>query len=290
MAQRILASEQVGQLFVETARGRDRIEYTEYGSGDAWVVLVPPVLAPRRVQARLARSLAASGLHVVVPDLLGHGRSDRPADPLSYSVTAFAEQVVALLDHLGAAQAVLGGTALGANVALEAAALAPTRVRGLLLDAPVLDDALAIELAVLAPLMYVGRFVPLGVHAARWATLPVPRRLAPRPVRRLMDALDQRPGALAALAHGVLFGRLGPSYADRAGIGVPALVVARPRDPFHPASDAEALAEQLPQATLEVAAPLEWRRSPERLDLLATRFALDCSRGSGIRRPRRGGA
>ena len=54
-------------------------------------------------------------------DLLGHGRSDRPEDPLVYSMTAFGGQVVALLDHLGAAQAVIGGTSLGANVSLEVA-------------------------------------------------------------------------------------------------------------------------------------------------------------------------
>ncbi|TIC84936.1 alpha/beta hydrolase [Nocardioides sp. GY 10113] len=273
---------------MDTARGRDRIEYTEYGAGEAWLVLVPPVLAPRRVQARLARSLAASGLHVVVPDLLGHGRSDRPADPLSYSVTGFAEQVVALLDHLGAQQAVVGGTALGANIALETAVVAPGRVRGLILDAPVLDDALAVEIALLAPVMYLARFAPFGVHAARWATRPVPRRLVPSLVRRTIDALDQRPGPLAALVHGVLFGRLGPSYDERRSIAVPALVVARPRDPLHPASDAESLADQLPGATLEVAAPLEWRRSPERLDLLVTRFALECGKPPrGIRRSRR---
>ena len=53
---------------------------------------------------------------MVTLDLLGHGRSDRPADPLVYSMSAFADQVVALLDHLGAAQAVIGGTSLGANV------------------------------------------------------------------------------------------------------------------------------------------------------------------------------
>src|SRR6185295_18303249 len=47
----------------------------------------------------LARALAAEGLHVVTLDLLGHGRSDRPADPLVYSMTAFGEQVIALLDH-----------------------------------------------------------------------------------------------------------------------------------------------------------------------------------------------
>src|SRR3954454_20685339 len=112
-----LVSERIGQLFVDDRR----IESTEYGSGPSWVVLVPGQLMPRRMHQPLARKLAASGAHVVTVDLLGHGRSDRPHDPMLYSTTAFAEQVVGLLDHLGADRAVVGGTSLGANVALEVA-------------------------------------------------------------------------------------------------------------------------------------------------------------------------
>jgi pimeloyl-ACP methyl ester carboxylesterase len=128
----MLVSERIGQFFVELESGRDRLEYTEYGAGDAWVVLLHGQLMPRRMHAPLARALAADGLHVVTLDLLGHGRSDRPADPLVYSMTTWAEQVVALLDHLGADQAVVGGTSLGANVSLEVAVSAPERVRGLI--------------------------------------------------------------------------------------------------------------------------------------------------------------
>ena len=127
----MLVSERIGQFFVESDAGRDRLEFTEYGSGDPWVVLLHGLLMPRRMQQPLARAMAAQGLHVVTLDLLGHGRSDQPADPLVYSMSAFAEQVVALLDHLGAERAVVGGTSLGANVALETAVLAPERVAGL---------------------------------------------------------------------------------------------------------------------------------------------------------------
>ena len=73
------------------------------------MVLLHGQLMPRRMHQPLARALAAEGLHVVTLDLLGHGRSDRPADPLVYSMSSFADQVVALLDHLGAEQAVIGG-------------------------------------------------------------------------------------------------------------------------------------------------------------------------------------
>src|ERR1700754_970257 len=106
----MLVSERVGQLFHDSGAGRGRLEFTEYGAGPHWVVLLPCQLMPRRMHQPLARTLASQGLHVVTLDLLGHGRSDRPADPVVYSVPAFAQQVLALLDHLGAEQAVVGGT------------------------------------------------------------------------------------------------------------------------------------------------------------------------------------
>ena len=109
----MLVSERVRQFFFDSGAGQERLEYTEYGAGPHWVVLLHGQLMPRRMQQPLARALAVEGLHVVTLDLLGHGRSDRPADPLVYSMTAFAEQVVALLDHLGAERAVVGGTSLG---------------------------------------------------------------------------------------------------------------------------------------------------------------------------------
>src|SRR6478752_7409036 len=158
----MLVSERIGQFFVESDGGRDRLEYTEYGSGDEWVVLLHGLLMPRRMQQPLARAMAAQGLHVVTLDLLGHGRSDQPADPLVYSMTSFGEQVVALLDHLGAEQAVIGGTSLGSNVSLEVADVAPERVRGLLLEMPVLDNALEAGLIAFGLLMFLARFVPLS--------------------------------------------------------------------------------------------------------------------------------
>src|SRR6478609_6056548 len=165
----MLVSERIGQFFLETDVSRDRLEFTEFGAGDAWVVLVPGELTTRRMQQPLARALATAGMHVVTLDLLGHGRSDRPVDPQAYSVTAFAEQVVALLDHLGVAQAVVGGPSLGANVALETAAIAPERVRGLILEAPVLDNGVEAGILTFGPLLLTARFLPLAVTALRRA-------------------------------------------------------------------------------------------------------------------------
>ena len=52
----MLVSERIGQFFLDTEAGRDRIEYTEYGSGVEWVVLVQGQLIPRSMHDPLARA------------------------------------------------------------------------------------------------------------------------------------------------------------------------------------------------------------------------------------------
>src|SRR3954451_19905024 len=122
--------------------GGHRLAYTSYGEGPRVTVLVHGLLLSRRMHATLAAALAERGNRVITLDLLGHGRSDRPADMWRYSMTAFGEQVIALLDHLEVDEAVVLGTSLGANTALEAAALARERLRGMVVEMPVLDHAL----------------------------------------------------------------------------------------------------------------------------------------------------
>lgn len=273
----MLVSERIGQFFIENVNGRDRLEYTEYGSGDHWVVLLHGQLMPRRMHQPLARELAAAGMHVVTLDLLGHGRSDRPADPLVYSVTDFAHQVQALLDHLGIDRAVVGGTSLGANVSLEVAANHPERVRGLVLEMPVLNNAVEAAILAFAPLLFAARFLPASVRAVRLVTRPIPRGVIPFWAGIALDTLDQRPESVAAVVHGMFFGRVAPSARQRRAITAPALVIGHPSDPIHPAADAAMLAEELPHATfVKARSILEWRLTPARLDEIAVDFARSC--------------
>ncbi len=268
-----LVSERVGQYFVEG----HRLEYTEYGGGDRWVVLLHGQLMPRRMQEPLARAIAGEGFHVVALDLLGHGRSDRPRDPRIYSMTSFGEQVVALLDHLGAEQAVVGGTSLGANVSLEVADAAPDRVRGLLLEMPVLDNALEAGLIAFGPMLFAARFLPLTIDVLRKVTLLVPRGVVPFWAGIGLDTLNQQPGPMAAAIHGIFFGRIAPASKRRRQIQAPALVVGHPRDPIHPAADAAMLAEEMPRARFVAARSIvEWRSRPARLDAEAVAFVSQC--------------
>lgn len=268
-----VVSERVGQLFHDG----NRLEYTEFGGGESWVVLLHAQLFSRAMHQPLARVLAEAGHHVVTLDLLGHGRSDRPEDPMLYSMTSFGEQVVALLDELGAERAVVGGTSLGANVSLEVAVAVPDRVRGLLIEMPVLDNALEAGIIAFAPLLFVSRFLPGAVTGTRLASRLVPRRLAPGWMSLGLDALDQRPAAVAATIHGIFFGRVAPPSRLRRQITAPALVVGHPRDPIHPAADAAMLAEELVDAEFVSARGiLEWRVRPARLNQAALDFVARC--------------
>lgn len=272
----MLVLERVGQFFLGD-EVRDRLEYTEYGSGSRWVILLHGQMLPRRMHEPLAKAMAAAGFHVVTLDLLGHGGSDRPADPHVYSMAAFAEQVIALLDHLGADQVVLGGTSLGANVSLETAVTAPERVRGLLLEMPVLNNALDAVLMAFGPLMFAAKFLPITVNTTRQVSRAVPRAWLPFWLGIGADALDQRADSMAALMHGLFFGRVAPHAAQRRRIQAPALVIGHPRDPIHPAADAAMLAEELPRGRFVKASGLmEWRLRPERLTATAIDFVGEC--------------
>jgi pimeloyl-ACP methyl ester carboxylesterase len=273
----MLVSERIGQFFVESSAGRDRLEFTEYGSGDRWVVLLHGLLMPRRMQQPLARALAADGFHVVTLDLLGHGRSDQPADPLVYSMTAFAEQVVALLDHLGAERAVVGGTSLGANVALETADIAPDRVAGLIVEMPVLNNALVAGILAFVPTMLAARYLPWTVNTVRKVTRTVPRGIVPFWLGVGLDTLDHRADSMAALLHGVIFGRIAPMSSHRRRMAAPALVVGHSTDPIHPFVDADMLAAELPNAKfVRATSIMEWRLNPQRLNDEAIAFVRSC--------------
>lgn len=243
-----------------------RIAYEEFGSGPRTCVLIHGLLLSGLMHEPLARDLAARGNRVVTIDLLGHGRSDRPREPWHYSMPGCAEQVVGLLDHLEIDEAVVLGTSLGANTALEACLLAPNRVRGMVIEMPVLDHALVACVIAFTPLM-----VGLGVgepllRIAAFAARAVPRRLLPLYGNVLLDTVRQEPGPSGAVLRGLFFGRVAPDPEQRRTFAAPALVIGHRRDPIHPLSDAGMLADELPNARLlEADSIIELRVRPARL-------------------------
>lgn len=253
------------------------IAYTEYGSGGRTVVLVHGLLLSQRMHEPLARALAQRGNHVLTIDLLGHGRSDRPADPTSYSMSIFAEQVVALLDHLAIDEAVILGTSLGANTALEACLLAPQRVRGMVIEMPVLDQALIACLIAFGPLMLGLAFAQPLARLGSLAARAVPRRLLPFWGDIVLDTVRQDPRPSSAVLQGLFFGRVAPRPADRRAMLAPTLVIGHRRDPVHPLSDAGTLADELPNGRLlQANSFVELRLTPDRLTGEIAAFLDEC--------------
>ena len=80
----------------------------------------------------LAPYFAQAGFRVYMPDLLGYGRSERPAN-FSYSVRDEAMAVVEFMDAMGLKQVDLGGWSMGGWVVQIVAATHPERVRRLML-------------------------------------------------------------------------------------------------------------------------------------------------------------
>jgi pimeloyl-ACP methyl ester carboxylesterase len=242
-----------------------RISYDTYGRGKRLIVLVHGLLMNRHMFDRLGPELAERGNRVVTVDMLGHGRSDRPEDLRLYSMPLFARQVVALLDHLEEESAVVGGTSLGANIALEVAVRHPDRTRALFIEMPVLDNALAAVTAFFAPLL-------LGLKIGRplFEGISLFTRAIPRTnylVDIGLDWVRQRPGPSQAVLEGLLLGETAPHREDRVQIEHETLVVGHPRDPLHPFSDSGMLLEELPNARLvEANSILEWRLDPSRLN------------------------
>ena len=248
-----------------------RISYREYGSGPHVLVLTHGLLMDRRMYERVAPAVAARGHRVITVDMLGHGASDQPHEMTAYSMPQFGRDVIALLDHLDVRQAVVGGTSLGANVALEAATLAPERVRGLVLEMPVLENALPAAAAAFVPLALALRISHRLMAVVAAITRKIPRTTLL--VDIMIDFVRRDPRASLAVLDGLIFGRVAPPIDERRALQQPTLVIGHPSDPIHPFSDADRIARELPDARLVTAhSILEWRTSPSRLTGELVRF------------------
>jgi pimeloyl-ACP methyl ester carboxylesterase len=180
-------------------------------------------------------------------------------------MSSFADQVAALLDHLGEEQAVVGGTSLGANVSLEFACRTPERARGLFIEMPVLENALLAVAVIFTPVMALLQLGGPLLRLAAIATRSVPR--TNYYLDLLLDFLRRDPSRSADVLQGLLLGRTAPIPKERKQIDNPALVIGHPADPLHPFSDADMVARELPNARfVDANSILEWRISPSRLD------------------------
>jgi pimeloyl-ACP methyl ester carboxylesterase len=254
-----------------------RLAYSVHGEGPRVIVLMPGLLLSQTMQAPLARELARRGNRVITFDPLGHGQSDRPRDMWRYSMPKFARQAVALLDHLEIEQAIVGGTSLGANITLEVASLAPERLTAMVIEMPVLDNAIPACAAAFTPLLFALTFGEPAMQLLARGARRVPRDRVPFLLALGLEWVAQDPGPSAAVLQGIIFGRTAPDRSERVTFEAPTLVIGHPRDPVHPFSDADMLARELPNARLiDASSIIELRLRPARLTAKIADFVDEC--------------
>lgn len=175
----------------------------------------------------------------IVVDLLGHGRSDAPADPARYALERQAADLVGLLRTLGAPAADVLGYSMGARLALRLALDHPTAVGRLVIESPsggiadqversrrrTEDNALA------------GTIERDGVSAFidRWEQLPIfagQAVLSPTAKRRLRrERTGHRAAGLASSLRGAGQGAMEPLHSRLGELRSPVLVIAGSDDP-----------------------------------------------------------
>ena len=255
-----------------------RLVYDVYGSSSRPVVVyLHGLLLDAELNRGIAQALAEQGYRVVLLDLLGHGRSDKPTHVFTYRIDSYAEQVIALLDHLGVEEAVLGGISLGANVSLFAATRYPERTRALILEMPVLERAVPAAAMVFVPMVlaaHYGRRV-MNLTSGLMGRIP-PTRIGP--LNSVLHALSVSPTPRRRCSTGCSSGRSRRPRRSGAPSQVPTLVLAHRNDVIHPFDDAVGLVGRMPNAVLiRARSPLELRLRPKRLtgEIVAFLSGLD---------------
>lgn len=183
---------------------------------------------------------------IIAPDLAGFGATGAPGHE---SLDGHADDLAALMDHLGIERAVVGGLSMGGYIAFAMWRRHPSRIAGLILActragadseagrAGRYQSALSIESSGMGPV----------------ATAMLPKLLtsgAPADVQATVDAMVRRQppeGAIAALK---AMAARPDSTPDLAGITVPTLVIAGEEDAIIPLAEAQTMAAAIPGAQL----------------------------------------
>jgi pimeloyl-ACP methyl ester carboxylesterase len=210
-----------------------QLHYELHGpDGGPPVVLVHGFASDYRlnwVGTRWQETLTGAGYLVVGLDCRGHGASEKPHDPASYSLDAMAADVGRLLDHIGLASAAYIGYSMGARIGVQA-----------MLDLPA-----RLSRVVLGGLGWGGAF-----HSAEDIARAMRGEPTSSPVAKVFyDFAAARPANdLEALAACILGPQPEPDPTRLASITIPVLVVVGDQDDI--VGEVDRLVESIPTARL----------------------------------------
>jgi pimeloyl-ACP methyl ester carboxylesterase len=233
------------------------------------VVLMHGLTATRRYTVMGSKALPRAGYRVTTFDARGHGDSSPAPDRHAYEYRDMVEDLGAVLDHLGASQAAIGGASMGAHTAMAYALTFPERVTALVQITPAYDgdpredpsdlegwDRLAEGLASGGVDGFLAVYDPPVAERFRETVMTVTRQRLER--HKHLDAVAD---ALRVVPRSLAFEGL----EELEAVEIPTLIVASrdEADPGHPYAVGRAYAERLRNGRLvteeEGKSPLAWQ-------------------------------
>lgn len=209
------------------------------------VIFLHGLLGTHRQVLPLVDPLAERYL-VVTPDLRGRGASIC-RDEAFHTWDRYAEDVLSVMDALGAPSAAVGGSSAGSGVALAAAMKHPARVSGLILVAGVYAGAgvgwIGQQASSITGLMRTGQLIRQeGLDQALETALAADPSLDPETVQTQWRRHD--PLSVSAALTGIGLSQPFEDVPDLRGIRVPALIFSGD-DHLHPAEVSNIYREHL---------------------------------------------
>ena len=201
--------------------------------------------------------LMPPGHRLVIVDLLGYGRSDRPlGHPVD--VGAHAERMVALLDELRIQRACIVGHGMGGGIAQTLTVLHPQRVSNLcLIDSVALDRWPIVTSGFARGVLATAKLLPAGVIlAALRRDLGrgyIDSARAERSTDLYLRPFGEPAGRAALLSHIQALAQPDAEIGSRlSSIAVPTALIWGERDRLIPVSVARRLQAVIPGATLDI--------------------------------------
>jgi len=205
--------------------------------------------------AEIAEALQDKYL-VIMPDLLGQGRSESPPSPTRYQIDFATQDLIALLQSLNIDKVHLLGYSMGGRLALALALEYPEPIKTLTLESasPGLESQSERVVRVRADEVLAARIEREGVawFAAYWEALPLFSTQAPEIRAKLREIrLANTPMGLANSLRGMGTGAQPSFWARLAELKIPTLLIVGEKDEKF-TDIAQRMAELVPSAHLSI--------------------------------------